>query len=255
MTLRVLHHLREIERRRLFSDLKYGSLFEYAVKELGYSESSATRRIQSARLIKDIPEIEKKIEQGKLSLTNVALAAQTFTRGNISDTDLKKEIISQIEDKTKRECEKTLLGFCEPNPLPKEKIKVVSPEYYAVNFNFSEATMQKFEELKALTAHKRKTLDELLRFCFEIAVNKVQKDKYKLNALPRSPEAKPCTNRNIPNFVKKEVYLRDKGRCSKCGSIFKIEFDHVKTFAEGGKHTLSNLRLLCFSCNQRRLKN
>ncbi|MCB9025133.1 MAG: hypothetical protein H6625_02340 [Bdellovibrionaceae bacterium] len=33
----VLHHLREVERRKLFSDLGYQSLFEYAVKDLKYS--------------------------------------------------------------------------------------------------------------------------------------------------------------------------------------------------------------------------
>jgi len=34
----VLHHLREIERRRLYSALKYQSLFDYAQRRLGYSE-------------------------------------------------------------------------------------------------------------------------------------------------------------------------------------------------------------------------
>ncbi len=34
----VLHHLREIDRRKLYSALKYKSLFEYTVKKLGYSE-------------------------------------------------------------------------------------------------------------------------------------------------------------------------------------------------------------------------
>ncbi len=34
ITLEVLHHLKEIERRRLFVDLGYPSLFEYAVRDL-----------------------------------------------------------------------------------------------------------------------------------------------------------------------------------------------------------------------------
>ncbi|PIT99630.1 MAG: hypothetical protein COT74_11590, partial [Bdellovibrionales bacterium CG10_big_fil_rev_8_21_14_0_10_45_34] len=37
----VLQHMREIDRRKLFSDLGYRSLFDYAVKELGYSEGQA----------------------------------------------------------------------------------------------------------------------------------------------------------------------------------------------------------------------
>ncbi|MCX6117779.1 MAG: hypothetical protein NT027_09570, partial [Proteobacteria bacterium] len=42
---KILHHLREIERRRLFSDFSCSSLFDYAVKMLGYSEGQAQRRI------------------------------------------------------------------------------------------------------------------------------------------------------------------------------------------------------------------
>ena len=32
-----LHHLREIERRRLFASLGFSSMFDYAVTKLGYS--------------------------------------------------------------------------------------------------------------------------------------------------------------------------------------------------------------------------
>ena len=44
-----LKHLREAERRRLYSVFKRGSLFEYTVKDLGYSEDQAFRRIQAMR--------------------------------------------------------------------------------------------------------------------------------------------------------------------------------------------------------------
>lgn len=37
-TTAVLHHLKEVERRKLFSDLKYASMMEYTMKELGYTE-------------------------------------------------------------------------------------------------------------------------------------------------------------------------------------------------------------------------
>jgi len=74
--VKILHHLREIERRRLFCDLGYRSLFDYAVSELRYSEGQASRRIQAMRLIKDIPEVEAKIATGELSLSNVHQASK-----------------------------------------------------------------------------------------------------------------------------------------------------------------------------------
>ena len=39
----VLHHLREVERRFLFAELGYSSLFEYCISELKYSAGSAQR--------------------------------------------------------------------------------------------------------------------------------------------------------------------------------------------------------------------
>ena len=35
----ILSHLHEVERRKLFSNYHHPSLFEYAIQELGYSES------------------------------------------------------------------------------------------------------------------------------------------------------------------------------------------------------------------------
>ena len=72
LTVKILHHLQEIEKRKLFSDLNYSSLFEYATKHLGYSESAASRRISAMRLIKNLVEAESKIESGKLNLINAS---------------------------------------------------------------------------------------------------------------------------------------------------------------------------------------
>ncbi|MEI6398935.1 MAG: hypothetical protein WCO71_09210, partial [Pseudomonadota bacterium] len=83
MIYTILHHLREIERRRLFVDLSYNSLFDYAVGELKYSEGQAGRRIAAMRLLKDLPadaaaRIETKITTGALSLSNVQQARSFF---------------------------------------------------------------------------------------------------------------------------------------------------------------------------------
>ncbi len=68
----LLHHLREIEKRKLFLEIGFGSLFDYVVQELGYSESAAYRRIQAMRLLKAVPVIEEKIADGSLTLTTAA---------------------------------------------------------------------------------------------------------------------------------------------------------------------------------------
>src|SRR4051812_2527143 len=75
---RMLHRLRETERRRLYAKYKCHSLFEYAVKFLKYSNDQADRRIKAMRLLRDIPQIEEKISSGALTLTNLALAQKLF---------------------------------------------------------------------------------------------------------------------------------------------------------------------------------
>ena len=255
ISLKVLHHLREIEKRRLFSDLGYGSLFDYAVKELGYSEPSASRRIQSARLLKDFPELEKKISEGSLTMTNVAQAAQVFKNENITDPIIKKTILKQIENTTKSGCAKKLLEFSTPSPLPKEKQIIVSPTYVSVHWNLSQETMALFEELKGQLAHRKLDQNQMLALAFQHANENIKKEKFKINANFNTPVAKPCTTkRNIPNSVKNEVFRRDNGRCTRCQGTYKLEYDHIVPYAMGGESTVDNLRILCFSCNQRRLK-
>lgn len=79
MTLQVLHHLKEVERRRLFASLGYSSLFDYVTRELGYCAASACRRIDAMRLLKEMPELEVKIQEGALTLSTVA-RAQSFSK-------------------------------------------------------------------------------------------------------------------------------------------------------------------------------
>ncbi len=77
LTVEILTLLREIESRKLFLKLGFRSLFEYAVKELSYSEDAAYRRISAMRLTRDVPEVAAKIKSGTLSLT-AACKAQKF---------------------------------------------------------------------------------------------------------------------------------------------------------------------------------
>ena len=241
ISLKVIHHLKEIERRRLFSELGYASLFEYAVKDLGYAEASAMRRINAARLLKDIPEIEKKIESGALSLTNLSLANQLFKNEDIQDKSAKKEILEKIENASKKECQKTLQDLVPPKTLP------IEPPLYGINFNLSPKTMDELKELRDLLAHKRWKQDEIVSFAFRAAIEKLKKQLVS-DATP--PAEAPCGNRYVPKSLQRYVFNRDK-KCTKCGSTFKLEIDHIKPFALGGNTSKDNLRLLCRNCNQR----
>lgn len=253
ISLKVLHHLKEIEKRRLYADLGHGSLYEYVVKELGYSNASASRRIQAARMLKEMPYIEKKIADGSLTLSNLAQAGQLFKNEKIEDPIIKRDIIKKIENATSRECEKTLMDFQTSPVIPRETVVTSSPEITTVKYNLTSDTVELFEEIKKVLAHNRFNNNEVLRRVFKIALKDLQNRKFKLNAKVSPASASPSITRYIPANIKKQVYERDQGRCVKCRGTYKLEYDHLKPFAQGGESSVSNLRLLCFSCNQRRL--
>jgi hypothetical protein len=54
----------------------------------------------------------------------------------------------------------------------------------------------------------------------------------------------------IPDDVKMFVWNRDGGKCVKCGSQEKLEYDHVIPLSKGGSNTARNIQLLCEKCNR-----
>lgn len=59
----------------------------------------------------------------------------------------------------------------------------------------------------------------------------------------------------IPQEVLDRVWNRDGGKCVKCGSQEKIEFDHIIPFSRGGSNTYRNLQILCEKCNREKSNN
>lgn len=238
VTRKLLHHIREIEKRRLFSDLGYPTLFEYVVKELGFSEPSAARRINASRLLEDLPEIEAKIENGSLNLTNICLAAQTLKNENIKDPKIKKEVLKSIENTSKRECERRLQQLITPKTENTSTI---------ISINISDNTVKLLNDLKGILAHKKLGQDEFFATVFKTAYEQFLKMRFKTESNKETTTKNP---RYITAKLKKEIFTRDQV-CQKCGGNYALEIDHKEPFALGGKTEAKNLRLLCRSCNQR----
>ena len=94
----VLQHLQEIESRKLYLDRGFSSLFEYTVKELGYSESSAYRRIKAMKLCKELPETKLKMAKGELNLCTASKLQTVFEK---QEKQIKNKAIQQQATITK----------------------------------------------------------------------------------------------------------------------------------------------------------
>ena len=86
----IIDHLAEIEARGLYLQRGFSSLFDYAVRELGYSDAAAARRIGAMRLCADQPDAREGLREGSLTLSAAAELQWAFDRqrrrGSISGT-------------------------------------------------------------------------------------------------------------------------------------------------------------------------
>jgi HNH endonuclease len=230
---KVLWHLREIDQRKLYSEMRCGSLFEYCVKILKYSEGQASRRVTASRLLKEMPQIMPHIEDGSLNLMQLNQAKHFFADENITDTKIKEEVIEKIKGKSTKKSEEILWELRSED----------SPKKVAITIK--QTTLDKIKKVQALKAHIDidKTLelmaDEILRL-------------WDPTHIKRRTSRRTETSRYVPIEVKAAVWKRDGGKCRNCGSDFALQFDHKKSFSSGGKTNFENLELLCRNCNQRK---
>jgi len=273
----ILSHLEEVRKRRLFCELGFGSLFEYCVKYLGYSEDQAYRRINALKLIKELPEVQQQIEKGELTLSSLGVAQSLFKTDSSVD---KKAVLSALKNKSKREAEKVIKSFSPTLPLKKKDI----------HLSLSAIQEEKWNAVKAKLAHCNLREEEILeRLCDLFLAPKPKPEPRQprsgsraapyvesgpiataSSALPKvapqiatkttqqkhAPRPAPSKSyallsKAIPATIKLKIFIRDQNCCTNCGSKHALQIDHKLPHSLGGTHHPSNLRILCRACNQR----
>ncbi|MCM2277355.1 MAG: hypothetical protein NDJ89_04710 [Oligoflexia bacterium] len=245
--LRVLHLLQEVEADRHYLELGYPSLFEFATRELGYSFGAAMRRIQAMRLMKAMPEIEEKLQEGALSLC-VASKTQSFFRQEDQkrkeegqprmSSAARREIVQSMLGASTRECEQKLAEISPESTLPRERTRPLGGGKVLIQFLADEELLAKLDKLKGLTAHQNfdGRYDRLIELLADLALKKLEPNQRPEQArapenvqnannsiqpsasssqtpTPSSAPARPRT-RYIPSSIKRAVHLRDRGQCS-----------------------------------------
>ena len=273
----ILHHLKEVERRKLYSELGYKSLFDYAVNELGYSEGQAGRRIGAMKLLRELPqkeakELERKIEDGSLNLTNICQAQSFFNEVKKASPekplkiDDKLEVLKELEHKSSRQGQAALMEKRQSAglgvSLPKEKTRALSGEHSELRLVLSRELMAELEEVRALLGQKALGMSwaELIKEMAALSQEALKDKKFGKRrgaaASTPAPEKEGVeTSRPKPRSISKgkryRVWERDRGACVKCGSQQGLQVDHIVPVARGGGCEEENLRLLCGGCNVR----
>jgi len=98
--------------------------------------------------------------------------------------------------------------------------------------------------------------DEMLFQIMELEDKERQKfERLKHKFTTAQEEEKKPKREPIPEDVRIAVWRRDEGKCSKCGSREKLEYDHIVPVAKGGSNTARNIELLCEQCNRSKSAN
>ena len=74
----VIDHLREVERRGLYLTLGFSGMFDYAMRELGYSTGAAWRRLKAMRLCGEVNGARGRLLEGTLTLDAAAQLQYAF---------------------------------------------------------------------------------------------------------------------------------------------------------------------------------
>lgn len=108
----ILIHILEFESRKLYAELGFDSLFSYLTKKMGYCESSAYRRIQAARLLKQVPQVAEKLEDGSLNLSQLTRVQKCLReeakKGQSQPLEKTQNILKQIVHCNSFETQKVL---------------------------------------------------------------------------------------------------------------------------------------------------
>ncbi len=262
VTLQVLKLLREVERRELFARLGYSSLFTYCVEHLKYSESAAQRRIVAMRAIQLLPELEVKIESGKLSLSVLALAESTLQQNakrenRKVDPEERRLALIEVEGLSRRKAEAKLVEKFDLTPIKIESVeRALKDGGVRMVLELTAEEMQDIEELRRLSSRPQ-TAKEML---MTLVRTEVSKKKRRLGEAPllRKPtsaggsETRKVYVTAIPTALKRDAWMRAGGQCEyhaatgeRCISKQGIEFDHIVPRTQGGNDRSENLRLVC----------
>ena len=243
LNLEILRKLREVEGGKIFAEMGYSSLHEFCVRELGYSEGAAARRVHAMRALQEHPQIEAKLASGELNLTTVSELHRTFKKADRENIELPKaQMIEQACGLSSREAEKLIQTTAAERGLGEKEDEDFAAEIRALLAHYSHAFpgMTKEQLFRFLVKEKLK------------AINPARPRRHSGAGVTPNPE-----NRRPPTALKREIFTRDENQCTyvspagrRCGATHFLELDHIVPVAHGGLTTASNLRLRCRTHNQ-----
>jgi hypothetical protein len=145
-----------------------------------------------------------------------------------------------------------------PSPPPRSAAEPLTADLRRLHVTVSKRFMEKVEAAKDALSHSHPGAD--VEAILEAGLDALLEQAAKRKALVKRPraaappaDAEASQNPHyVPAPVRREVWLRDEGRCQWptsdggiCGSTHRCELDHILPVGRGGRSAASNLRVTC----------
>ena len=276
----ILLHIQEVDGRKLYLKKGCASLFEYLTKHHGYSNGPAQRRIDAARLLKEVPTLLEDLQTGDLNLSHISLIQKCIRQ---KELDLKKssieanklsqikpnkdfqfekpsspkvtthekiQILNELKKKSILESEKIVSQAFQIQIQTKPKFSGQADESVRLEITFTKEQWQKLERMKSLISHSLP--DGSWNHVLDYVADKVIASKTKIR-----PKQTSSYSQNRKIILQKQTTCQhvDQGSQQKCNSTWKLQADHIRPRWAGGSDDLENLQVLCAVHNQLRYQN
>lgn len=175
-TALVVKHFQEIYSRKLYLERGYPSLFEMATQYFGFCAGAAQRRINSMKLVRELPEVELQIESGALSLTTASTLQGFFVTEEKEKKHYSKveklALVNSCLNISTREVERKLVAIS-PEREKRETLTYTSEERLRLSVSISEDLNCKLNRLKDIWSHSNLTTEQVLDRITEMALERV----------------------------------------------------------------------------------
>lgn len=265
----ILETIREIDSRRMYLEMGYSSLFDYLTQAVGYSNASAQRRIDAARLLAEIPNLCEKIQSGELKLNQISMV-QKATRDAAKQSDKKVTIeekivlLETISNQSVQQTQKEIANFFD---LPVEhftKQTTQADESVRIEITLSKEAYEKLQRAQALISGAVPERD-LVRFVEYVSEKIIQqrtsarsKVKDSLVAKSRGSAKLGLPARSFSSPPWKKVAHGKQSCCQYkdpttgrvCESKWFLQVDHKQPQWAFGSNDPGNLQILCAAHNR-----
>jgi len=235
----VLLHIAEVERRRLYLQMAFPSMFAYLTERMGYEGGSAQRRLDAARLSLEVPNLLESLDRGEVTLSQVSLLQKSLRAcSKKTSREQKTQFIEDLKHKSVKETQVLVAQTLEIEIKQSPKVQHQRDESVRFEVTLSKEQWQKLQRMRELlsTALPHGSWGEVLEYVADkvIAQKSTPKKSLRAQVLQRDQ----CCQ------------YRDPKTNKVCGSKWNLEADHVRPRWAGGCDELKNLRLLCANHNK-----